>query len=223
MSLPVSYRCPQAVVREAQLLDPRIQVWEHAKEGTVDRTRDWTFATLARPSTILCRVNYPLVQAGLQLIQAGIGAKFLGRDFETNLRNFFEQWWKKSKILPGMFLAIEQEIRKLEDKKDKYKASRVADNLACLKAIAEQYDAQDFKQLADGITDLFNSPGPITLASIHKAKGLEWMHVYLLRPDLLPHPNATSEDDLQQEDNMQYVAVTRAQDTFTYLEKPLDQ
>lgn len=218
LSLPVSFRCPKAVVAEAKRLNPQIEPWSQAAEGEVAHLTEWDYSSLPRPSTILCRMNYPLVQTGLALIQAGIGAKFLARNFEEELLNFFATWRKKSKILPGMYLAIEQEI-KAQESKDKHKANRLSDYLACLKAIGDQYSATTFEELEGGIRILFNSPGPITLATIHKAKGLEWPRVYLIRPDLCPHPNATSEEDLQQEYNMLYVAVTRAQEYFGYLYK----
>ncbi|WP_417436473.1 UvrD-helicase domain-containing protein [Idiomarina abyssalis] len=217
LSLPVSFRCPTEVVREAQRFDSRIQPWDSAPTGSVSRLDSWSPATLPRPSTVLCRVNSPLVKLGLELIQAGIGAHFLARDFESQLHDFHSTWRKKSKILVGMFLAIEQEADSLEAS-DSYKADRLRDSKACLEAITEQYNCQSFEELEAGIERLFNSPGPITLATIHKSKGLEWPHVLLLRPDLCPHPKAHTEEDLRQEYNMLYVAITRAQDSFQYLE-----
>lgn len=218
LGLPVSFRCPAAVVREAQLYDDRIQVWDKAPEGRVERLSEWSLTTLQRPSTILCRVNYPLVETGLRLIKLGIGAKFLARDFEGQLTDFFNTWRKKSKIMEGMFMALDQEIKKTEEK-DPGKANRISDMKECLEAIRDHYSCENFDDLADGITRLFNSPGPITLATIHKAKGLEWPVVYLIRPDLCPHPNATTDEEIQQENNMAYVAITRAQEYFGYLPK----
>ena len=217
LGLPVSFRCPAAVVREAQRYDSRIQVWDKSPEGKVEVRTHWTLDTLQRPSTILCRVNYPLIGAGLELIKSGIGAKFLARDLEGQIRDFFLAWKKKCKILPGMFLAIEAEIKRLSEDSPK-KADRMLDMKECLEAIARHYSAETFDELDEGITKLFNSPGPITLATIHKAKGLEWPTVYLLRPDLIPHPNATTDEQLQQEYNMLYVAITRAQEYFAYLQ-----
>jgi len=50
----------------------------------------------------------------------------------------------------------------------------------------------------------------IILSSVHRAKGLEAERVFILKPELMPHPLATSEQELQQEMNIKYVAITRA-------------
>jgi superfamily I DNA/RNA helicase len=57
--------------------------------------------------------------------------------------------------------------------------------------------------------------GPI-FATIHKSKGLEHEHVYILRPDLLGGFGDLTEAQEQQEDNLHYVAITRAAETLTY-------
>jgi DNA helicase II / ATP-dependent DNA helicase PcrA len=52
--------------------------------------------------------------------------------------------------------------------------------------------------------------GLIRLASIHTAKGLEADRVFILKPHLLPHPMAGSALARAQEENLRYVAITRA-------------
>lgn len=53
---------------------------------------------------------------------------------------------------------------------------------------------------------------PVVLTTAHRSKGLEFERVYLLRYDLFPHKKAKREEDLEQEENARYVAITRAQD-----------
>jgi len=57
---------------------------------------------------------------------------------------------------------------------------------------------------------LFASGGTINLLTIHKAKGLEYDVVYHLNPHLIPAKFAISEAELEQEENLRYVATTRA-------------
>jgi len=44
--------------------------------------------------------------------------------------------------------------------------------------------------------------------------------VFLFKPNLLPHPMAASAEAQQQEANLEYVAITRAMDTFIWVEEP---
>lgn len=53
---------------------------------------------------------------------------------------------------------------------------------------------------------------PVVLTTAHRSKGLEFERVYLLRYDLFPHKKAKRQEDLEQEENARYVAITRAQD-----------
>jgi len=58
---------------------------------------------------------------------------------------------------------------------------------------------------------------PVVLTTSHKAKGLEFSRVYILRYDLFPHKKAKRPEDLEQEANSKYVALTRAQDELHVL------
>jgi superfamily I DNA/RNA helicase len=58
---------------------------------------------------------------------------------------------------------------------------------------------------------------PVALTTAHRSKGLEWSRVFLMRPELFPHPNSTRPEDLEQEENAKYVAYTRAMDTLHIL------
>lgn len=50
----------------------------------------------------------------------------------------------------------------------------------------------------------------VTLTSAHRSKGLEFDRVFILEPNLFPHPKAKTPEELSQEDNAKYVAYTRA-------------
>jgi len=63
------------------------------------------------------------------------------------------------------------------------------------------------------------APAGTLCSSIHRAKGLEAKRVFILRPDLMPHPKAKSDWEKGQEANLQYVAITRAIDELIYVQK----
>ena len=50
---------------------------------------------------------------------------------------------------------------------------------------------------------------PVVLTTAHRSKGLEFDRCYILRYDLFPHKKAVRPEDLAQEDNARYVALTR--------------
>ena len=50
----------------------------------------------------------------------------------------------------------------------------------------------------------------ICLSSVHKAKGLEADRVFIVEPAMMPSPWAKKSWEIEQEDNIAYVAVTRA-------------
>ncbi|RIY32724.1 hypothetical protein CJP74_03725 [Psittacicella melopsittaci] len=66
-----------------------------------------------------------------------------------------------------------------------------------------------------------NTPKGVILSTIHRAKGLEWKHVYL--PDFcdktMPSPLSESDKELEEERRLFYVAITRAKE-YLYLLKP---
>ena len=64
--------------------------------------------------------------------------------------------------------------------------------------------------------DQSRSPAQLHLTTIHKAKGREWPEVLFLDPHLLPSKYAEQEWELQQEANLAYVGITRAQETLHY-------
>lgn len=57
----------------------------------------------------------------------------------------------------------------------------------------------------------------VTLATFHKAKGLEWYHVHIVGAGerVLPHPRARTSAQREEERRLLYVAMTRATDSLT--------
>ena len=55
------------------------------------------------------------------------------------------------------------------------------------------------------------------LCTIHKSKGLEADVVYILNENLIPSKFAKSAEQLKQENNLKYVARTRAKNELYFL------
>lgn len=223
--LSVTYRCPLEVVKEAQLICPTIQPRADAPKGSVGwrEIMDDGFGEgctsdpelFALYNLVLCRNNAPLFRAVLRHVRARsacrVKSNFLD-NFESFVRSF-----KETSCL-GLLLKLDQwyerEREAAEAKGLKSKLEALADKYQTVKLLATEFEWT--REVLDCVRDLQRSTiGPV-FSTIHKAKGLEAPHVYLIRPDLIPAKFATSEEALLQEMNLKYVAITRAQETFTY-------
>lgn len=185
------------------------------------------------PDLVLCRVKAPLVSMCLETIRAGKAAIVRGRDIGRGIVALVEE------ILNGHidFANLRDEIgdytakkvAKLEGKKDAdAKIAELLDRSDTVLALLDGYtdtlrnpeagNAEDFKAF---IVDKFaddetveeanrDRVKPIVFSTIHKAKGLEYDRVFILEPGKLPHPAAKPGWQEQQEQNIIYVAVTRA-------------
>jgi superfamily I DNA/RNA helicase len=92
-------------------------------------------------------------------------------------------------------------------------AQMLEDQVETIMAIAD--GCQTIQGLKSKISSTFSDDlDGVVFSSIHKAKGLEWDKVYILRPDLMPHPIA---NDRQQEENIRYVAYTRSKDKLYFV------
>ena len=62
-----------------------------------------------------------------------------------------------------------------------------------------------------------NDKEGVVFSTVHRAKGLESDNVYILKPELFPHPMAKQDWELQQERNITYVAYTRAKQRLAFV------
>jgi len=218
LPLSVSFRCAQNVVLEAQKIVPHIEQSASAPKGDVIHWADteWNFSinSMPRGSVILCRFNAPLVTQAYEALKAGRGINFPGRDIAAGLVGLIKK-------LPS----VSQAAIDIWKRSELSKASNnptiqatVEDKAAILTVILSQTNASTKPELAREIERLFSRDDPdITFSSIHRAKGLEWPDVFILNSDLIPSKYAESEWEHAQEDNLLYVAITRAITNLHYI------
>jgi superfamily I DNA/RNA helicase len=204
--LTISFRCPIEVVKLAQFHAPKMQWPEWAKPGLVDRLAEWNADTLPPEAVILCRNNAPLFNIAIKLLKNGRHPELIGNDIGKALVKILRKFGK-----PDM--SRDQALQALADWQDKKLAkakdpSKVEDQAACLRIFLSHG-----KTLGDAITfaeHIFSSTGPVKLMTGHKAKGLEFDHVYFLDEELI--------GDKGQERNLRYVIITRAKETLTFID-----
>ncbi len=81
--------------------------------------------------------------------------------------------------------------------------------------------ATDFKKYIHGLFSEDDSAKDFILyMTAHRSKGGEWENVYIINPDEFPHPKAKSDRQKQQENNLMYVAITRAISNLYFVGEP---
>ena len=156
--------------------------------------------------------------------------------------------WSVAYLIDGIETWAEGEARKIEKMKRPSEEAMIAlkDRRDCLLAFCQ--DAIDIPEVKANIQATFQGmicpecgksfnegatqcwekshkgtklvkPEGTLLSSIHRSKGLEASRVFLLHPELLPHPMAKTAWARGQESNLEYVAKTRAIDSLVIVQE----
>lgn len=246
LGLTYSFRCPKVVakrqiehVRDFKshevTLAGEVQQWPHNKPG--DPT--WSLHDIPERGAILCRNNAPLMRLAFALISARRPVTILGRDIGTTLANLLTKIVGKGNLNTSAVTSIllvnqwaDKECEKLGDKESK--KDGVRDRQECLVVLLEASGGENAGDCVQFIKDLFTDKvDKLTLASGHRAKGLEWDWVMHLDPWRVPSMGAKIAEQkgnsapMQQELNLKYVIETRTKDVLVlansvYCEETLD-
>jgi len=219
--LTVTRRCPRSVVELARQLVPDLDHLPDAPEGTIEQVKpeQWS-ADVAEGDMVLCRTNAPLVSAAYRLIRSGVRASVRGRDIGKGILALVARL--RVRDVPSLARALEDyrsaELSRLSDLRNASAGVQALnDRCDCLAAIAEGATSiEEVKARAESMFTDLAEHNCVSLSSIHRAKGLERDRVVILRPELIPGPWAATKEDLQQERNLGYVAVTRAKQRLTF-------
>lgn len=225
LPLTVTFRCPKLVVEEAQRYVSHITAHETAPQGEVKTLL--TPAEIedeAKPGdVILCRFNRPIISLAFKFIRKGVPAKIAGRSIGMQLVKLVDRW-KTVKTFEGLRTKLEAylvaELKKAQAAKSQAMAEKVVDMVGTLfdmmDALSDAKGANMSRvdELKDWITsnysDKIDGARFITLSTIHKSKGLEWPRVFFYGSEETS-PFAQQDWEFEQEANLKYVALTRAQ------------
>ena len=197
-----------------------------------------------KQTAFIARTNEPLAHAALELLTEGIPFVIIGKDIAGDLINHLAKVSRINNLYDdsGLDELIYAMREYHEDKREKWggearksgQLKEVAEVTNALTSAAEQLERGstigDFKawlkaRLGGANMDTkkgraklkrqIEEQNPVVLTTAHKAKGMEYERVYILRDDLFPHPKALKSGipaELEQEENARYVAYTRAMD-----------
>ncbi len=208
LPLSICYRCARAIVEEAKRIVPQIESVEDAEEGQVTSiSREDLLETVQEGDYVLCRTTAPIVQFALSLIRNQRKAIVKGREIGEGLLE----------LVKHVDDLDEYEQQMTERIKDEARLVAIRDKVDTVRALLEAFGREGIEK---GIEQLFsNNLEGVVCATIHRSKGLETDRVFLLHPELLPHPKCTKEWQMIQEDNLEYIAITRAMKKLYYVQE----
>jgi DNA helicase-2/ATP-dependent DNA helicase PcrA len=241
LPLSISYRCPVSVVNEAKKVYPLdIEAWDKATNGTVqviseresidhlmeflsqsdkeniDKGERW------KDTLILCRVNRPLISLAFDLLREMIPCYVVGRGIEQGLLSLI----KKMKVvtvgelIKALSIWLDKERAIAFEKEDEGRLARAQDKVESVSLFCERCHEDDHVSMVSSmIKDIFDNGNGVCLSTVHKAKGAQAKYVFLLDYGLFGSAMKRAKKAWQreQEKNVLYVAITRAQEVLTYL------
>lgn len=229
LPLSICYRCPRAVVEEAKKIVPHIEASPTAIEGVVDGIKKEKYLDLVTPNDmVLGRTTDTLVKSVTQLIGKGRAAYVEGRDYGNMLVGYVQAY--------GQYTPMKEAMDKITADYHKRSAELLQynkENLAL--ALEAKYETvstlvpgcQTVADLIKKIQSIFTDNGKgIRHLTIHKSKGLEGSRdgdVYILRPDMIPHPRAKQARQKEEEQRLKYVGITRTKRGLFWVEKGRDE
>lgn len=220
LPLSVSYRCAKNIVLEAQKIVPEISYAPDAEEGIV---KDGSLVDIEQGDWVLCRNLRPLVQTYLWLTKNKIKSKIRGKDIGEGILGLISKTGAKTIDRLFYLLDVEKEnlLEKLKNKGVKKpnlhpKMEALQQKIEVIECLCEEVETvSELKQL---INNIFSDEiKGIMLSTIHKAKGLENNRIFFLCPELIPSKYATQPWQYEQEQNLKYVAITRAKKELIYV------
>ena len=238
LPLNFTFRCPQAVVAEANHYVADLEAHPDNPEGEVRSITEAEFKReeLALSDAILCRNTAPLVELAFNLIRNGIGCRVEGRDIGKSLVAMTKRW-KTAKTLDKLADRLHtyrsREIAKAMEKGSGQQAQQVEDRCDTLLVMIDAVQASpNYRSSIAGLREYIEAlfvttkpgevPDVVVLSTIHKSKGREWERVFILGANRYqPSPYAKKEWMRMQEANLSYVAITRAQSELVFIEVPL--
>lgn len=227
LPLTVSYRCPVSVVNLASRYGV-IESAPNAIQGTVTTAPTYKLTDFQPNDLVLCRNTAPLVTVAYKLLARRIPAQIRGRDIGVSLKNLITKLSGRRgtlETLPDKVAEYQSRETALAlEKRQESKAQSIADKCESILALIDSMTQEDVEDGIPGLLSIIDTlfddrdgRGKVLLSTIHKAKGLEAKHVKILDWHLCPSKYAKQDWQRTQEKNLQFVAITRSQDTLTFV------
>ena len=225
LPLSVSYRCPTSVVKYARQWVDHIEAAPGAPAGRVaEHGAKWELADFEADDLVVCRTTKPLISLGYKLLRARIPAQIMGREIGQGMKALINKM--KGGTVDGMLEGLSKwetrEVEKARAKGLESKVEAINDKADAIRLISEDLEGLErtIPFLLNVIDQLFSvGINKVTLATIHKSKGLEARRVWWLNRAACPAKWARQDWQKGQEVNLCYVATTRAKEELHMFEE----
>lgn len=223
LPLPISYRCPKKVVNLANQFVDTMECRKGAPDGEI--VHNVSIKDIHDGDMVLCRTKMPLIKLYMRYLRMGVKSYVRGQDIGLNLLRMVDKTeqivlnvsLQKDGVFARLYDDLFEErnrlmIKRGMDLEDATLSNQIMnkyDSIKALEILAEGLTSA--RDLHDRIENVFaESADGVCLSTIHKAKGLEANNVYILCKTLMPSRLATQDWEKEQEQNLMYVAYTRA-------------
>lgn len=229
LPLSVTYRCGKEIINQVKHINPLIK--PHTKNGVGEVLESFSYLDIEDGDMVLCRNTFPVVSLCINFLCKGRKAYIIGSDIGLSLKNMIKNCEKKTEkfnmenVISRLNHEVEKMIEKIKVKNGiSDREALVETNIILFKekiqiiqALSEDID--DPLIVMEKIDKIFSDKNQegICLSNIHKSKGLESNRVFILHPELMPSRRATLQWEIEQENNLIYVAYTRAKKTLGFI------
>lgn len=237
LTLSFCFRCPNNVIEYAQNFRADIKPFKD-KEGIIEKLEfDQVIKTAKDGDLVISRTKAPLTTLLFSLLENNRkvnihqddvkdlfnGLRFLFSKQELNTRNVFKNGYDFfEKVKERNIYFVEKKASKMSknsSKEDfiKEETEYIERRINFLQRQASIHlDVSTMNELVKRIEGLITeSEDAIKLSTIHKAKGLENKRVFILDYDKLPMKKDNHKPwETVQENNLKYVALTRAKESL---------
>lgn len=229
LPLSVTYRCASNIVDTVKHINEAIIPVKNAKPGKV--IYNYSYKDIQDGDMVLCRQTLPVVALCIKFLIEGKRAHIIGSDIGVSLckmisdcervnedftmANVFARLYaEKTKIIEK--LMKNHNMSEDEAREDEF-VNIYNEKIQVIEALSE--DVTDPHVIIRKIHAIFSDTNTvgITLSTIHKSKGLEADRVFILQQELMPSKFARTAQQLEQEENLRYVAYTRAKSTLGFI------
>lgn len=224
LPLTVTYRCATAIVEFAHQWVTDIEAAPGAVEGSVTDLHKWDHTSFRANDLVVCRNTAPIVTLGFRLLKNRVPVRIMGKEIGEGLKTLIKKMNAQGieHLIERLEAFRAREVEKATAKGEDAKVAAVNDKVDAVLCLIDglEENRRNIRDLLDVIGALFaDANNVVTLATIHKSKGLEADRVFWLNSSKCPSKWARQEWQQQQEVNLCYVAATRAKSELILIEE----